>query len=130
MRISDWSSDVCSSDLELCQAGRSGHAPEASADHHCARHALNPSGCPATVRAGEVRRERSGGTEGARVPSLPPSPGLPDQAGHRDEHDHSHDQERSEERRAGKECVGTWRYRLSPAHKNKEATTNTKNKTN
>src|SRR3546814_11715945 len=80
MRISDWSSDVCSSDLELCQAGRSGHAPEASADHHCARHALNPSGCPATVRAGEVRRERSGGTAGARVPSLPPSPGLPAQA--------------------------------------------------
>src|SRR3546814_4086184 len=69
MRISDWSSDVCSSDLR---------------------------GPSATHRANPVRHPD-------RI-SRPPSAN-----GH-------HKAMRSEERRVGKECVGTCRSRWSPYH--------------
>src|SRR3546814_6278984 len=50
MRISDWSSDVCSSDLELDQIGvdhndvADGHAAVAHADHRQAHHADQADG--------------------------------------------------------------------------------------
>src|SRR3546814_7695958 len=85
MRISDWSSDVCSSDLEREMIGRPyaqlfadgdarGSTPQQSLDFarthgHC---------------RSEHRRRRPDG--------------------------------RSEERRVGKECVSTCRYRWSPYH--------------
>src|SRR3546814_20963326 len=71
MRISDWSSDVCSSDLDL---GR-GHPQAASGE--CRHHG-----------------GRDGGLAGTG---------------------------RSEERRVGKECVSTCRYRWSPYHEKKKS---------
>src|SRR3546814_15905498 len=78
MRISDWSSDVCSSDLAL-QAGQRLLMPRYPTQHlavleHCA------------VVLGQQ-------------------------------------QARSDERRAGKECVSTCRYRWSPYHPKKNRKT-------
>src|SRR3546814_19241520 len=98
MRISDWSSDVCSSDLpldgslevlvdldeaavvhgdsQLLQAEALGDGPPADGDqHHVSLHLL----CRAAL--GRLKRQR-----------------------------------RSEERRVGKECVSTFRSRWSPYH--------------
>src|SRR3546814_16656008 len=81
MRISDWSSDVCSSDL----SGQ-GICPQRHRSIHC-HHARPRELCS---RCG---RDRS--------------------------HDHSHN--RSEERRVGKECVSTCRYRWLPYHYKQKA---------
>src|SRR3546814_8105956 len=90
MRISDWSSDVCSSDLPARQGpGGDGkcprlpHAEEEAAHHH---------------RPGRPGQRRGGG-EGR-----PP------------EHHARQRPARSEERRVGKECVSTCRSRWSPYH--------------
>src|SRR3546814_13825704 len=87
MRISDWSSDVCSSDLSA-----------------------RPSpGCSTTVVSGQTR-----GPDGSR-PRTP--------AGRRPVGSRSPcwrpGRSRSEERRVGKECVSTCRYRWSPYTKKK-----------
>src|SRR3546814_2152826 len=85
MRISDWSSDVCSSDL-----------PKREQDHGIAgRWKL----------AGQMVRHRE-----HRRAFRPPGFGLP-QLG-----DDGRFARRSEERRVGKECVSTCRYRWSPYH--------------
>src|SRR3546814_8375791 len=70
MRISDWSSDVCSSDLKARLIGRRGI--------------------------------EAAGRSGALFQKLHPQSGAR--------------QSRSEERRVGKECVSTCRYRWSPYH--------------
>src|SRR3546814_3500261 len=75
MRISDWSSDVCSSDLEVGGAGVRLHREE--------RDPLPPHD----------------GLEVAPHRVAPFGVGV-----------------RSEERRVGKECVSTCRYRWSPYH--------------
>src|SRR3546814_12022190 len=101
MRISDWSSDVCSSDL-IVEA----RLPEA-------RHPPRPVG---------KRRERGGPSAVMRLPPLlavDHQPGLPQDG----------ELLRSEERRVGKECVSTCRSRWSPYHskkknKNKQHDTN------
>src|SRR3546814_4177850 len=89
MRISDWSSDVCSSDLQR--------------DH---RHVRPPD------LASHVAQHRKAGHHPQRFGSMPrhelsarplPGPALT-AAG------------RSEERRVGKECVSTCRSRWSPYH--------------
>src|SRR3546814_4098829 len=90
MRISDWSSDVCSSDLER----RRGHGDKRGSDH-----GDGPDG------AGVFFEHRSG------------SPILT--TGHeRPVRDRHHQclviEKRSEERRVGKECVSTCRSRWSP----------------
>src|SRR3546814_11558778 len=86
MRISDWSSDVCSSDLGRhdleIQAG--GMADQLAAGRHPPGQAEHQS------------------AEGVDLLAL-----LLAQHG------------RSEERRVGKECVRTGRYRWSPYHKKK-----------
>src|SRR3546814_4458083 len=84
MRISDWSSDVCSSDLTQPQHG------------HAIAGALRIGGGGACARVGLVADQED--------LALGES-GLPEQP-HR----------RSEERRVGKECVSTCRYRWSPYH--------------
>src|SRR3546814_19015723 len=98
MRISDWSSDVCSSDLSrhLSAAGRSQqHKPGC----RCA-------GCGAGgERTREGRRPRRW-RRGLRATRLRARP-------------------RSEERRVGKECVSTCRCRWAPSHSKKK---NNKNK--
>src|SRR3546814_15351222 len=94
MRISDWSSDVCSSDLVRAAGGltedvRQRHdADVASQDRH------------GGVRDGETvlgarRRERRGDRDARAVVQH---------------------EERTEERRVGKECVSTCRSRWSPYH--------------
>src|SRR3546814_3887038 len=88
MRISDWSSDVCSSDLigrrESLQdfAAGGGCCPKAqSHDEACSQRDHD---------AGLQKEHHAGGTE--------------------------QQCERSEERRVGKECVSTCRSRWSPYH--------------
>src|SRR3546814_18238341 len=99
MRISDWSSDVCSSDrrrglalaayetLAQRRGVRIGQAAALVVDHH------------PRLAAGEGERRRDtlafGTIDG----------GILDQIA-----------QRSDERRAGKECVSTCRYRWSPYH--------------
>src|SRR3546814_9916271 len=86
MRISDWSSDVCSSDLEMAEAeqhaaeqNRLAHAEPAVGDH-ATEHRRRVD--KTAVRADQVIAQIIG--------------------------------ERSEERRVGKECVSTCRSRWSP----------------
>src|SRR3546814_7330676 len=88
MRISDWSSDVCSSDLEK---------------YRCRRSPLWPAlpGSGAAVRSG--RRETAPQARQRRWPLR----------GATAANSTSH---RSEERRVGKECVSTCRSRWSPYH--------------
>src|SRR3546814_15558199 len=97
MRISDWSSDVCSSDL-----ARRGHPvngeitidPFAHTRHH-------PPQLQHTVELLGVTLQSP-----LRVVEVLPTPGRvgPDRL------------QRSEERRVGKECVSTCRSRWSPYH--------------
>src|SRR3546814_7148782 len=77
MRISDWSSDVCSSDLD--------------------RH-------PGKQRQGDPEAARQDDDQGEPENGSKPS-GV-----------HGSGSRRSEERRVGKECVSTCRYRWSPYH--------------
>src|SRR3546814_14276542 len=98
MRISDWSSDVCSSDLVLVDDGR----PDGAA------HDLESLPTDLTVRevahvprAGQHVAELHGGPE---LPGRGPCLLRVEVAG------------RSEERRVGKECVSTCRSRWSPDH--------------
>src|SRR3546814_9837601 len=98
MRISDWSSDVCSSDLARARRFRDRNRPsekrDASPDSR--HHLLFP--CPIGSRLPYRMREIIFDTE---------TTGLAPRAGHRLV-------ERSEERRVGKEWVRTGRSRWSP----------------
>src|SRR3546814_16709085 len=99
MRISDWSSDVCSSDL----GGRPGRAPVVRAGPAVPRRARRGEpGRRRGGRRGAARRRRAGPAAGATmkraVAFLPPFGCAA----------------RSEERRVGKECVSTCRSRWSP----------------
>src|SRR3546814_17750107 len=101
MRISDWSSDVCSSDLAMMQR----HEAEGTLEHPeykaainllSYRHVLRLDDWPASVNASlddwnmDVYGTMQGPNEFLYVGN------------------------RSEERRVGKECVSTCRYRGSP----------------
>src|SRR3546814_11264548 len=90
MRISDWSSDVCSSDL-CGDAERGKRAFEAAVR-------LNGEIC-----------------DGGHVISPESSGPIPDGAQGR-ARERPSPSERSEERRVGKECVSTCRSRWSPYH--------------
>src|SRR3546814_14185867 len=96
MRISDWSSDVCSSDLGL----RHSHGGR-SADG--GRRQAGPGSLgPARSKAGkEEKRTRLDVRERRRQAAACSRPLCP---------------WRSEERRVGKECVSTCRSRWSPYH--------------
>src|SRR3546814_3847774 len=93
MRISDWSSDVCSSDL-----------PERLWDRGAGLDALL-EGAPPAPRAGEPAILALGEADAAEMAALAdhakPGPRGP---------------ARSEERRVGKECVSTCRSRCAPLH--------------
>src|SRR3546814_18225918 len=113
MRISDWSSDVCSSDLRQLGGGEGdeiggGQRPEVTGtDAEIGLQVRRDDGIHATeqvgqeIAAGEGKQHAAGdkgraGPQGAR----------------------------SEERRVGKECVSTCRYRWSPYHSKKKIKTN------
>src|SRR3546814_7859368 len=89
MRISDWSSDVCSSDLRGASARRARAAHLLSAD---LERAAEGDG-DLSLRA----RARPGGGERTFIRAGRPAA-------------------RSEERRVGNECVSTCRSRWSPYH--------------
>src|SRR3546814_20902164 len=106
MRISDWSSDVCSSDLSSRRRGREKKAqlhgvspltwrPDRSSGDRSSRCDRSHRGrvAPIRTRADWAYRGKSA------VPSR-----------------------RSEERRVGKECVSTCRSRWSPYHTKKKIT--------
>src|SRR3546814_19910882 len=96
MRISDWSSDVCSSDLPQGV----GQAAEAD-DLRVVPEPQDVLGMAPGIEATHDRLESLGRRGGVGAP------------------------ERSEERRVGKECVSTCRSRWSPYHyKKKNNTTN------
>src|SRR3546814_19968468 len=97
MRISDWSSDVCSSDLATDQITL--RAPGGLAGIFS--HELLQAGNGLQVRALDVDEQRTG----SRIFEA------------RDAfHRRLHAVDRSEERRVGKECVSTCRSRWSTYH--------------
>src|SRR3546814_12917241 len=98
MRISDWSSDVCSSDLlKACRRDLLGLR-----DAALLRVAYDSAGRRSELVALRAEHIESD-AEGAGTLFIPSS--KTDQAG-----------ERSEERRVGKECVSTCRSRWSQYH--------------
>src|SRR3546814_18856392 len=99
MRISDWSSDVCSSDLPK----NNGLRTKKQARKHCARHVFAVTNPLTFTTFGPTPPGTNGfstfdARNTARRKSFP-----------------SHF-ERSEERRVGKECVSKCRSRWSPDH--------------
>src|SRR3546814_15498050 len=97
MRISDWSSDVCSSDLD--EDRRDEHIDDevTDIDRSVDRPAPNEGMIDAVRNIHREERRRAD----------PFGTGSPAQRRHT---------ERSEERRVGKECVSTCRSRWSPYH--------------
>src|SRR3546814_15727372 len=119
MRISDWSSDVCSSDLAL-RDKRFGRSVE--------RFFTTPEGrrilaerpyLPALLDDHDALRRLPVGSVGRVYVDFMEREGLTAQ-GLVDE-----SLKRSEERRVGKECVSTCRSRWSPYHEKKNSTSNT-----
>src|SRR3546814_14252062 len=99
MRISDWSSDVCSSDLPVLHLGKARDEFAQKLDRklaeHDPAHRLRPEGM---LAAGDQADKVACQAEAC---DLAPS---------------VRQQLRSEERRVGKECVSTCRSRWSPYH--------------
>src|SRR3546814_11034546 len=100
MRISDWSSDVCSSDLLAALGCRRiyahHHAAPDVAEALALHHAVDRGDRLGEVEAGEVElvvRLAAPVEQPLEAPAL-----------------------RSEERRVGKECVSTCRSRWAPTH--------------
>src|SRR3546814_17637155 len=103
MRISDWSSDVCSSDLQLLQIGVGLDSLLDGGELRELRREFGRIDRLQRVLVLELRRQQR---EKAAEVARPPRLGL----------------RRSEERRVGQECVSTCRSRWSPCpdkHKKK-----------
>src|SRR3546814_20827411 len=118
MRISDWSSDVCSSDLRgqaigTCGQGfgELGHAPARKFVRvgHAAHHK------PA-IAIGHETKLIAGAIKFLRGKRSPLACGKPLGPGVESNLVDEVDRYRSEERRVGKECVSTCRSRWSPYH--------------
>src|SRR3546814_11277218 len=99
MRISDWSSDVCSSDLTYVTVKR-------SYDDWLPAMNLNLYPADNLILRGAIAKVMTRPGLGSLTPG-----GSVDQFNFRIT--------RSEERRGGKECVSTCRYRWSPYHEKK-----------
>src|SRR3546814_20286936 len=106
MRISDWSSDVCSSDLQMALLGE--HQSE-----RCHVRAQRIFGLARVL--GKIGRYR--GVDAPVELVLPIDPGPAILRAHR------HMGERSEERRVGKEGVSRRGYRRRPYHSKKKTQT-------
>src|SRR3546814_12964349 len=100
MRISDWSSDVCSSDLPYFQGTRAAHALYGG--HAASAYALAVGAEHQVLDSLAILGQAFDWQVGAR-------PRMPGTALFRRLN-------RSEERRVGKECVSTCRSRWSPYH--------------
>src|SRR3546814_13339176 len=125
MRISDWSSDVCSSDLRLAGDERREAVTERGQNDadgqrpkNCREYALGPENVAELPHNGQ--RHRRGKHEGGQNPSrlrCGQTQIFSDQGNGRDEHrleGRVDEDGRSEERRVGKECVRRCRSRWSP----------------
>src|SRR3546814_19999807 len=115
MRISDWSSDVCSSDLDpACARAPAARQGDQSGEKKCVNllraSAFVPwlSAFPPVVRAGVY----STGTDRTNSPLRV----LLRSLSHLTSRLFHPSRARSEERRVGKECVSTCRSRWSPYH--------------
>src|SRR3546814_20829982 len=114
MRISDWSSDVCSSDLSGNQLGALVHGGDRRGgvvDPHDLE-AVGDRGDEA-AHDGGVHAPDAADAEGIHHRQLA---GIDDEAARFQEVVEGLEGERSEERRVGKESVGTGKYRWSPYH--------------
>src|SRR3546814_8129690 len=96
MRISDWSSDVCSSDLN---AGISQRSLAIETDFSVYRTIVDVD-LLAPIALTQQVLPRMIGAGGGQIVAISSVAGMA----------------RSEERRVGKECVSTCRYRWSPSH--------------
>src|SRR3546814_17278726 len=113
MRISDWSSDVCSSDLETrrcpalsCCSGRA---------HSCLRLSRLFSRDQITIDADQVDHEQNHILRPDPLPLIIQE-APPDQGNRGSDEDHECPARRSEERRVGKACVSTCRSWWSTCH--------------
>src|SRR3546814_16921515 len=106
MRISDWSSDVCSSDLSLQETLILCTDTLCQFRDHCSPDVLGPFSLTFSfsrlARLTRVRQAQSSTT--------------PRRMGNNGQPTISSPHNRSEERRVGKECVSTCRSRWSPYH--------------
>src|SRR3546814_15943700 len=122
MRISDWSSDVCSSDLQ----DRTGAEGEGAAfrqrfashgnrgPQNCAHDRPHAEASQQQAEDGRSAVERIARKNGRQRPY--PAAAKPERAGA---------DQGSEERRGGKECARTCRYRWAPDHSKKKRKINT-----
>src|SRR3546814_15145494 len=103
MRISDWSSDVCSSDLEMLEQVRVVHTIDALVKVNSGMNRLGfqPSDYRAAFQRALALQDAGVLGELGNMTHFACA---------------DDDPERSEERRVGKECVSTCRSRLSPSH--------------
>src|SRR3546814_16763655 len=105
MRISDWSSDVCSSDLagDVVKVGRTVELESLDTPGHTMSHVclLSRGDQPALFCGDTLFNAGAGNCHNGGHPS-------------------ELYQTRSEERRVGKECVSTCRSRVSPYHTKKK----------
>src|SRR3546814_18737508 len=111
MRMSDWSSDVCSSDLQLClRRARNRRPDQAETDNGETFDRHQPASAARIAAASPC--VSSSVPIVMRSAFASPCPGS-----------------RSEERRVGKECVGTCRSRWTPFHykTKQQSTINTHN---
>src|SRR3546814_14537802 len=109
MRISDWSSDVCSSDL------RAVHALQTDNALPCIDR-VDPSGTEIDIGRGEQLAEGRRHRRGIAFIEARPD----DQRGFGRDDGNGQIRWRSEERRVGKECVSKCRSRWSPDHEKKK----------
>src|SRR3546814_13917593 len=115
MRISDWSSDVCSSDLSLSLI-----KPSVVAMKHSIALAIAASLTLAACGSSEEKKEapQEAKVEAPKVPAS--KPGQPKSEaqikGEQKKVQQTAEQARSEERRVGKECVSKGRSRWAPEH--------------
>src|SRR3546814_12017117 len=114
MRISDWSSDVCSSDLANVERPMLAVGKDVNAVGH--RLAPMPMG------PGDKPRDDSGMYSLKTKKPVPRFGGRSAAPFRKSPGGASARPARSDERRVGKECVSTCRYRLSPYHSKKNKT--------
>src|SRR3546814_18807582 len=113
MRISDWSSDVCSSDLLAFDAGQRQQRDIDQDDDGLSEHGWTNHLARGLGDDGQPLFE----VQGAAVVMLAFG-NTPQRIFHNDDStvDTEAEIKRSEERRVGKECVSTCRSRWSPSH--------------
>src|SRR3546814_16637174 len=107
MRISDWSSDVCSSDLLAARRGPECRPPTGGFRlQHLRREQIERAEANPRARQCAAPLDRKGGDQIVHFAPLDNARAV--------DQPHRQPANRSEERRVGKECVSTCRSRWSP----------------